>query len=372
MLALPALASVITQEGSEAKNQRHKRHRRQQRRRTKRSTLKVMTRNIYLGAHIAPHVAVSSLPELIAAGTALFETVKSTDFPVRAKLLAAEIVAFAPHLVGLQEVSLWRTQTPSDGGFTPNAQDVAFDLLSTLLDELDRQGGKYAAVSVVENFDGEIPIHGASGPIDLRLTDRNVILARTDLRPTELAISNAQFGNFATNASVSHPILGDVTILRGWTAVDVTRHAFHLRLVNTHLEAISPTIQVAQANELLAGPLNTEMATVLTGDLDSDAYGKGTPGQTDTPTYQNMLAAGFIDAWPSDRTQEASDTCCQAEDLLHAESLLSERIDFVLTSGAISSQNAARVGANPDDKTSSGLWPSDHAGVAAVLRLQHA
>lgn len=369
-MAPSALASLVGLKGSEAKNQRRKRHRRQQERRKKHATLKVLTRNVYLGADVAPLVAVTTLPELISAVTELFEAVQSTSFPARAKLLAAEIVAFAPHLVSLQEVSLWRTQTPSDGSLTPNAQEVAYDFLSKLLDEVARQGGKYKAVSIVQNFDGETPIQGASGLIDLRLTVRDVILARTDLRSSEFAISNAQSGNFATNASVTSPILGDLTILRGWTAVDVKRRGFRARFVNTHLESLAHAIQVAQGNELLTGPLNTDLATVLTGDLNSDANGRGRPGKTDTPTYQNMLAAGFSDAWPGSRSQAESGTCCQNENLLITESRLSERIDFVMTRGAISAQEVARVGANPDDRTPSGLWPSDHAGVSAVLRFK--
>lgn len=129
-------------------------------------------------------------------------------------------------------------------------------------------------------------------------------------------------------------------------------------------------MQVAQGQELLAGPLDTELPTVLTGDLNSDAYGGGTPGQTDTPTYQNFIAAGFLDAWPSNRGQGESMTCCQGETLQNAQSSLSERIDFVLTRGMMTVQNAVRVGADPGKRTPSGLWPFDHAGVWATLRLK--
>lgn len=365
-----ALASLIAPQWSDAKNKRRKRHQRQQKRRRKNSTLKVMTRNIYLGADISPLFAATSLPELIAASTAIYETLKGTDFPSRAKVLAAEIVAFEPHLVSLQEVSLWRTQTPSDGSPTPNAQDVAYDFLASLLDELAKQGARYEAVATVDNFDGEVPVQGPGGIMDLRLTDRGAILARTDLRASVFAVSNAQAKNFTTNVSLTNPIIGGVTILRGWTAVDVKLRGFRARYVNTHLEAVAPPVQVAQGAELLAGPLNTDMATILTGDFNSDAYGVGTPGQTDTPTYQNMLAAGFSDSWPGNRGKAESITCCQAENLRNAESAFDQRIDFVLIRGAISAQDATRIGANQSDKTPSGLWPSDHAGITATLRLK--
>lgn len=373
-LALPAVASptIFSIEDSEAKKRR-KRKRRKQNKNKKRQakmSLKVMSRNIYLGADLSPLFTVTTVPELIAADTAMFAIVQETDFPARAELLAAEIMAAAPHLVGLQEVSLWRTQAPSDGSTSPNAEDVAYDFLATLLAELADLGGQYEVVASIDNFDGEIPIQGTSGLLDLRLTDRDVILARTDLPPSELAISNAQSNNFGTNAVIANPVLGDLTILRGWTAVDVTRKGITARVVNTHLEAIAPPIQIAQSDELLAGPLETSLPTVLLGDLNSDAYGGGTPGQTDTPTYQNMLDAGFADAWPGGRGQDASYTCCQNEDLMNEASHLSERIDFVLTRGKITAQSATRLGADPAVRTPSGLWPSDHAGVAALLQVR--
>ena len=375
-LALPVAASLsrFPVEESEAKNrnkQKRKRRRntKQQRRKAKVS-LKVMSRNIYLGADLAPLFTVTTLPELIAAGTALFATVQETDFPARAKLLAAEIIKEEPDIVGLQEVSYWRTQTPSDGNPTPNAEDVVYDFLTTLLDELVTQGGQYEAVVSVNNFDGEIPIQGTSGLIDLRLTDRDVILARSGTSRNSVAISNATSGNFATNAVIPNPVLGDITILRGWTAVDVKRKHVTTRVVNTHLEAIAPPIQEAQGAELLAGPLQTDLPTVLLGDLNSGAYGGGTPGQTQTPTYQNMLDAGFVDAWPNGRAQGESYTCCQAEDLMNEDSLLSERIDFVLTRGSITAKDAERLGADSDVRTPSGLWTSDHAGVSAHLRVK--
>ncbi len=155
-LAVPTLAAFLLEESAAKKN--HKKRRKRRRRRRANSELRVMSRNIYLGADLNPLFVVTSVEALIAAGTALFATVKQTDFPARAKLLAAEIEEAEPHIVGLQEVSLWRTQTPSSGGATPTAQTVAYDFLATLLDELKRQGMSYSAVSTVENCDGQIPI----------------------------------------------------------------------------------------------------------------------------------------------------------------------------------------------------------------------
>ena len=48
---------------------------------------------------------------------------------------------------------------------------------------------------------------------------------------------------------------------------------------------------------------------------------------------------------------------------------LSLRIDLVLTRGAVSVQDIKVVGDRAIDRTSSGLWPSDHAGLVATLRI---
>jgi hypothetical protein len=66
-------------------------------------------------------------------------------------------------------------------------------------------------------------------------------------------------------------------------------------------------------------------------------------------------------------------TCCQAPDLLNPNSTLSYRIDLVLTRG-VSVENIKLVGDQPSDRTlfppsDPPLWPSDHAGVLATLRI---
>src|SRR5262245_5844808 len=78
-LVVPALAAVVPREGSEARNSRRRRRRHHVRRARNSTTLKVMTRNLYLGANLAPLGDVTSPAALIAAGTAKYEIVKATD-----------------------------------------------------------------------------------------------------------------------------------------------------------------------------------------------------------------------------------------------------------------------------------------------------
>jgi endonuclease/exonuclease/phosphatase family metal-dependent hydrolase len=134
--------------------------------------------------------------------------------------------------------------------------------------------------------------------------------------------------------------------------------------VNTHLEPFDLGIQVAQAKELLAviDELNTGSPTVLLGDLNSAA--------PNGETYDNILKAEFIDAWSSKRGDDAGFTFGHAEDLRNPKPTLTERIDYVLTRGNITASSANRVGHELEDRTPSGLWPSDHVGVWAVLQLE--
>jgi endonuclease/exonuclease/phosphatase family metal-dependent hydrolase len=297
--------------------------------------------------------------------------VQATNFPERARALADEIAAAHPHLVGLQEVTLWRSRIPADT--TPlNADHIEYDFLATLLAELADRGKAYAAVATVQNADAEAPGATSSSPTglqDIRITDHDVIIARTDLPATVFSVAHPQSGKFAKQLSIPNPILGRIGIPRGWAAVDVSLHGDTIRVVSTHLEALHPDTQVAQGHELLTGPLNATLPTVLLGDLNSAAEG-GRPGVSDTPTYRNLLAAGFVDAWTTKRGNEAGFTWGQAEDLRNPTSTLTERIDFILTRGGLKASSVNRVGDDPADRTPSGLWPSDHAGVWAVLHLK--
>jgi hypothetical protein len=119
--------------------------------------------------------------------------------------------------------------------------------------------------------------------------------------------------------------------------------------------------------------------TVLVGDLNSDAEaGPGAPSWT--PSYGRLLDAGFVDAWVQANPQgDPGYTCCQDPDLRNAVSILDERIDFVLVraDGHVGpswrfpgSVAADILGEEPADLTDpTGLWPADHAGLLAELKL---
>ena len=135
------------------------------------------------------------------------------------------------------------------------------------------------------------------------------------------------------------------------------------RFVTTHLDSLSPVVRLLQAGELLSGPAATELPVVLVGDFNSAPDGLD-------PTYSLFVGSGFTDAWATSHPAEAGFTCCQSPSLLNPLSLLSSRIDFVLSRGIRDLHDAETLGEEPEDRTTSGLWPSDHAGVAATLHIR--
>ena len=86
---------------------------------------------------------------------------------------------------------------------------------------------------------------------------------------------------------------------------------------------------------------------------------------------RDLVDAGLTDVWSVANAGKDGFTGSQEEDLLNTPSALSERIDLIFVRGAddISVVKAAIVGADLEDRTPSGLWPSDHAGVVASVRL---
>jgi endonuclease/exonuclease/phosphatase family metal-dependent hydrolase len=325
----------------------------------------VMTRNLYLGTELDPVLAATSPAEVIAAATQAWAEIQATNFPARAGALADEIARTRPDLIGLQEVTLYTVQSPSDavlGGTTP-ATDVAYDFLQLLLDSLTARGLHYTAVAQVVNTSIEVPVFTGAGPIpydDVRFTDRDAILARADV-----ATSNAQGDVFATHIPLQIGGM-NVPLLRGWTSVDATIGASTFRFVNTHLEVQSfAPVQTAQAAELLALFAAAPLPVVMVGDFNSAA------DNSQTPTYAMILAAGYDDVW----TPRGSDgyTCCHAKDLSNTLPELDQRLDIVFVRGfGPAPQVGARtqiVGNTVGDRQRAGMWASDHAGVVATLRL---
>lgn len=314
----------------------------------------VMTRNLYIGGDIfrLTTAAPQEIPLVVAQ---LFGTVQVNDFRARAGALAAEIEAAAPDLIGLQEVSLFRIQDPGDylaGTTTPNAETVYIDYLQVLLDSLSARGLDYTVVAQVQNADVELPAAKSQTEFfDVRLTDRDVILARAGVQT-----GNAGAMTFSTLAPL--PVGGQVLEFpRGYTWVGAVVDGVSFLFVNTHLEVSAggqlAAVQAAQAYEL-TGVFGSNSPVVVVGDFNT------APGEA---PYA-ILTASFADMWMGGD----GFTCCQPEVLLQTGDF-SERIDLILARGAIDVLSAEVVGDEAADRTAGGLWPSDHAGVVATLQI---
>ncbi|HVE66141.1 MAG TPA: endonuclease/exonuclease/phosphatase family protein [Thermoanaerobaculia bacterium] len=331
-------------------------------------TVTVMTQNLYLGAEVAPVIqaALTDSSAIPAAVSEVWGKVQATDFPERAHALAVQIDRARPDLIGLQEAVLYRSQFPADSlGPAPTpATRVEYDFVELLRRALLDRGLRYEVVAVSTGFDVELPRVRSLDPLeleDIRLTEREVILARAE-RHSALKLSNVEEGSFETNLD-----LGFLVVRRGWAAVDVKIRGERFRFITTHLEADDEHVRVAQSNELLRGPANTRLPVVLLGDFNSNANGDET-----SAAYLNLLSGGFRDSWSEVRGGEAGSTCCHDELLVAATPFAAarERIDLVLLRGDIEVESVDVVGEEQDDRTPSGLWPSDHAGVVAKLRLK--
>jgi endonuclease/exonuclease/phosphatase family metal-dependent hydrolase len=326
-----------------------------------RADVRVMVRNLYLGADLVPLILAPTQQQFRQTATQVWRQVKRTDFPARSRLIAREIEEKAPDLIGLQEVSRWRRSDPgqSDGDATPATND-RFNFLRLLQQALRARGERYRVAVVQQEADLEGP---TSKNFDVRLTMRDVILER---RGTDLNLQRRRGLNFRQNLVVP-TAFGPVESTRGWTAVDVRLDGTPFRFVNTHLEAFEAGTRAAQAQELTErrAALDTNMPTILVGDLNSDPNGP----PTEAAAYEVLRQDGLHDAWIKTQGDRPGLTCCFNAEVKGSPADFTSRIDDILFRNGVRALGTRRVGIDPENRTASGLWPSDHAGLVANFRL---
>lgn len=336
--------------------------------------LDVYTQNVYLGGDTGPLFTIdfSNIPAVLAAVGGFWQQVQASDVPRRMAAIVDEIEQQRPHIVGLQEVLQFVVLDAAT--FQPIE---VVDLLGEIQAELAARGLDYVTEAVQPGTSAILPL-GFDPTVGitslLQFQDRLVVLRRGDVESLATA-----HGRYAASVPIAVTPLGPVELVRGWIRASVELNGVPYHYINTHLEvqAIAP-VQAAQANELLTSvAANLEGVTIIAGDLNSDAAAEeGAPSWT--PTYGQLREAGFTDIWERSVRSGSTEglTCCQATGL-NQPSELDERIDFVLARGSdgyTDGQQELRgrlladvVGESPSDLTPSGLWPSDHAGIAAQL-----
>ncbi len=320
--------------------------------------LKVMTRNLYLGADLTPALLATDGESFLRAVANIYGTAQFTDFPGRAQAIAEEIRLGDPDLVGLQEVTIWETSGPG----VPPTQDF----LTILQDALAARGLHYAVASVSSNANiGPAPLVAPCGSTTLgacmvTLKDRDVVLVNEDT--PYLSWWGAKSGSYTAQQTFLPP--GETTPVsfkRGWASIEASYRGLPFRFVNTHLETEAfPEVQQDQTAEFLAGPARSRGRVIATGDFNSAADGS-------TTTSYASLTSRFRDAWIT-RPGDPGLTCCFNETLTDPTRPLTTRIDLVLAKNGAYPVSAKVIGATPF-QAKAPLWASDHAGVLAAIRL---
>jgi endonuclease/exonuclease/phosphatase family metal-dependent hydrolase len=303
--------------------------------------LTVMSRNLYLGADIITLASATDEASMEQKAEQLYATVKQTNFPLRAKRIAAEIKKTKPDAIAIQEVARYYQDGKS-----------SYDWMKILQARLKQAGQHYRQVSREDEID--VTARSAAG-YDLRLVLGNAVLVRTG---KHARVKGAKDVHGVFKAQISVPLANGTTVnlKRGYAGMDGRIAGKRFRFLAPHAEAYSAEVAGQQFAELLAGPAKSKKTpTIIAGDFNSD------PADSSAAGYNNVIAAGFKD------TGKRAATCCQDENLLNPVSKLDQWIDHIVVRPKAKVLWSKIVGNRPSDRIG-GLWPSDHAGVVAKLR----
>jgi endonuclease/exonuclease/phosphatase family metal-dependent hydrolase len=322
----------------------------------------VMTQNMDAGTDLGYLFALPD--DLLKAASLTYGEVLQSDIPGHTAVLARIIARQQPDIISLQEVTLWQTVSAD------LKTSVLYDQLDLLMKALKKLNKPYKVVIGQTLSQSRLPVdpNQIGRPLDpvraLSFTDRDVIIARADLKQSELVLSHTQKHIYSTLLTLP---LGTST--RGWLSVDAKIRGKSIHFVNTHLETVIPfisqtsLIQVAQAEELVKAMSDTQLPVVLAGDFNADAeFANIGPDQTDTPN--KILDAGYTDTWHERRPNNPGFTWpLFLEDPLRPNPIGPfERIDLIYARD-LDVLDVHRVG------NLTRHFASDHAGVVAKLLI---
>ena len=317
--------------------------------------LVVYSHNVYVGTDV--DAVLAAPPEEVGDRVfAALGTFIATDWPARAGVIADAIGRSRADLVALNEVTTLTVQ-----GLEPYFPNLTVEFLPILQAALAARGLNYDVAGIVANTDANLSLGGPQ----IRLQDFDVVLVRSGVM-----VSNVVTANYQARVPVSLGPLGDLTILRGRVQIDANVDGRMVRFVATHLEPIetSPLLQASQASELISALAGSPIPVIVAGDLNSEAR-----DPNPASPYAQFRAAGFLDvALTSGLKRPANtNTCCYAPDLVTPSPTLTRRIDHILTRSderrggpeSVGARAFELIGDEASERTASGLWPSDHAGV---------
>ena len=375
----------------------------------------VMSRNLYLGSDVG--VALELIPNFPAAAQFMWDQVKKTDFPKRAKKLAAEAALDKPDLIGIQEATIWycRKNLWSE-------KIEVFNFLDQFIEATKVSGTAYslarfngvpafnpgysiAAIPYLTKVrDPEtFPALFGSESASCGFTIADAILVRDDLAGNIKQVGNSEYD--ATYSIV--PTL--MTIYRGYTWVDYKVKDSLVRVVSTHLESIWDENKIPnsaiQASQLVDDLKSAKMPLIVMGDFNADyrdPRGKDEPNPGEQPVvsetcptsgaakcnaYTTMIEAGFVNASPDAKDPKhfswGASALLDGPDPARAKIAadygnqygFTDRLDYIFTKNVYANVSSKMIGNVYPDGSS--IWDcgvkkcfaSDHAGVVATIEI---
>jgi len=363
--------------------------------------IKVMTRNLYLGADIFKVVeAAQENPDdplaVPIAVSELYHTMLFTNFWARAEAIADEIEEKNPDVIGLQEASQYFKQTPSDflDESPEQATCLVIDFYKVLNWQLKKRGLNYTKFEQ-KNAKVELPMLDLKSPnffSDVRMVDRDMVLVREDHEAFPVCADK-----YSQNLGLE---LGgaDLEFTRGFLIVDVNIKGNDFRFANTHLEVrgepgspfrLYQYLQMAELLERLGGyTVDDPKPIVMVGDFNSSpedepglAYLPDGSQVEYIPPYQLAKGAGYLDAWTEQDNYGDGFTSGFGEYISNPFDELTTRIDLIFVDPydlTIDKVKCDVVGdkvwdmvRNPLMPRILRLWPSDHAGVVGKIKFMN-
>jgi endonuclease/exonuclease/phosphatase family metal-dependent hydrolase len=327
-----------------------------------RGELRVMTRNLYVGADVDRVIAGEE-----GALQAVMDQLFSTSYTDRARGLANEIFSARPHLIGIQEASYI-------AGLIPGVGPIQMDYVVILRQILASYGLVYNEFRSNENVNVTMPLGGTDY---IQLVDYDAILVRNDVETSDYFTKN-----YLANFSVPLTPTILLPINRSFSAITAKVGKKSYRFVNTHLEPVPDympdliEVQMGQAQELLGYLQSETLPVIVVGDFNTEATGAA--GET----YNMIVNNGYVDVWTRNlrRRNRHGFTASHDKDLRNTTVTLDQRIDLIFVRSnvgfcgwhVIGPVYAWVVGDELHDRvnilgTEEWIWPSDHAGVVARL-----
>ena len=281
-------------------------------------TLKVMSRNLYLGADVG--VAMKLLPNFADAAQFMWSQVAATDFTKRAPVLATEVIAQDADVVGLQEATQWYCKKN-----LWSKKIVVFDFTKEFLAATARMGHEY----VLATHEGTDAFNkGYSIPAVPFLTMVNdphtfqpifgqdkaacgFEIADALIIKKSLLDSVTHVGN--TEYETSYSIIPKVmTVYRGYTWIDLSMSGSSVRIISTHLESLWDSGKIPnaafQASQLINDVKNTKNPLIVIGDFNADPRDPR-PDATTNPGGQPEASKACVVQPEFPTIDSAIDTC---------------------------------------------------------------